>query len=75
MCATSSAERRAARVYIPGVFNGKNRTFWFTSYEAFPPAAGRYLAASPCPTEAMRNGDFSNVVNAASGTKVNIYNP
>jgi hypothetical protein len=60
-------------VYIPGVYNGKNRTFWFASYEEFRQRQGNITGFS-VPTQAMRDGDFSGVV-TASGTKVNLYNP
>lgn len=48
-------------VWIPKVYNGKNRTFFFFGYEP------RYLTDhlqvdGLMPTTAMRNGDFSNTV-------------
>ena len=60
-------------VYIPKVYNGKNRSFWFVSYEAYrlrQSANGQFSV----PTAAMRTGDFSGVRSAA-GAVVNIYNP
>ena len=60
-------------VFMPKLYNGKNRTFWFASWEGFRQRQGNITGFS-VPTEAMRNGDFSAVVTAA-GTKANIYNP
>jgi hypothetical protein len=60
-------------VYIPKVYNGKNRTFFFFGYEAY-----RNLAASTTsvtmPTMAMRQGDFSGLIDSA-GRKTTIYDP
>jgi hypothetical protein len=60
-------------VDIPKVYNGRNRTFWFFSWES-----QRNLSSSSSyytvPTQAMRNGDFSNLVNA-NGQQINIYDP
>ncbi|MBI3280281.1 MAG: TonB-dependent receptor [Acidobacteria bacterium] len=62
-----------APVYLPKIYNGKNRTFFFHSYEAF-----RSLTASTkgarLPTAAMRQGDFSGLVDG-SGRKYTLYDP
>jgi hypothetical protein len=60
-------------LYIPHVYDGRNRTFWFAAYEQFRQRQGN-ISGFSVPTEAMRNGDYSGVT-TASGTKVNIYNP
>lgn len=58
---------------IPHVYNGKDRTFWFTSFEG-----QQYVAAAtsnfPVPTAAMRNGDFSGMTDAQGRLSV-IYDP
>ena len=45
-------------VIIPGLYNGKNKTFFFGTYEGF-----RFPQATPLqqevPTQALRNGNFS----------------
>jgi Carboxypeptidase regulatory-like domain len=41
-------------------FNGRNRTFWFASYEGFRLRTGKPFTAT-VPTAAERNGDFSAV--------------
>ena len=58
---------------IPKVYNGKNKTFWFFSYEGLRQRQGT-IAGVAVPTEAMRNGDFSNLKTAA-GTQIKIYDP
>ena len=60
-------------VYIPKVYNGKNRTFWFLNYE------GAYRASATTrsfevPTIAMRNGDFSGLVDSQGRLQV-LYDP
>jgi outer membrane receptor protein involved in Fe transport len=51
-------------VYIPKIYDGHNKTFFFVSLEP------RYYSESTpneplLPTEAMRKGDFSNLVNVS----------
>jgi hypothetical protein len=45
-------------VVIPKIYNGRDKTFWFTSWEGFRWRRGQTAQAS-VPLEAMRNGDFS----------------
>ncbi len=55
-------------VFIPKLFNGKNKLFWFMSYEG---TKQNQFASDPnltLPTAAMRSGDFS-------ATGVTIYDP
>ncbi|MCC6586710.1 MAG: TonB-dependent receptor [Bryobacterales bacterium] len=47
-------------VYIPKVFDGRNRTFWFTSYEGAREGNGIDNILT-VPTAKMRGGDFSEV--------------
>jgi hypothetical protein len=54
-------------VLIPKVYNGKNRTFWFTSFEGAREGNGIDNILS-VPTAQMRSGDFSQVSQA-------IYDP
>ncbi|PYT27685.1 MAG: hypothetical protein DMG57_17425 [Acidobacteria bacterium] len=60
-------------VYLPKLYNGKNRTFWFFAYEGY-----RNMAATTkgfaLPTEAMRNGDFRGLVDA-DGIPYIVYDP
>ena len=59
-------------VYIPGVYNGKNRTFWYYAYEGnkwgSPQSGSRTV-----PTAAERTGDFSALL--ALGSNYQIYDP
>lgn len=60
-------------VWLPKLYNGRNKTFFFFAFEQFKQrsgAIGRYKV----PTEAMRNGDFTGLMDA-SGTLSKIYNP
>ena len=46
-------------VYIPKIYNGRNKTFFFASYEYTVPTIERDIQAKVL-TEAERRGDFSN---------------
>ena len=61
-------------VVIPKLYNGRNKTFFFASYEAFRNREGATGAQRTVPTPEMYNGDFRNWVNAA-GAQIPIYNP
>jgi hypothetical protein len=60
-------------VVIPHLYNGRNRTFFFLSYDAL-----RWVQAYPMttslPTSAQRAGDFSSTRNQ-SGQLISIYDP
>jgi hypothetical protein len=49
-------------VYIPRVYDGRDRTFFFFTYETFPSRSER-VSAPNVPTESMRLGDFSALTN------------
>jgi hypothetical protein len=64
-------------IYIPGVYDGRNKTFWFAAYEglrqresAFSQDHGDYTV----PTAPMWNGDFSGLVDP-NGNQLKIYDP
>lgn len=66
-------------VWIPHVFNGRNKLFFFYAYETYrgqPPATQTITSV---PTQAERNGDFSALWNNATSTGVGstyqLYNP
>jgi hypothetical protein len=64
-----------APVYIPKVYNGKNKTFWFAAYEANKfgnPDSGGNITSS-VPTEKMHRGDFSDFL--ALGATYQYYDP
>ncbi len=64
-------------VWIPKLYHGKDKTFFFFSYEGFRNRAGANGQTFTVPTAEMYNGDFSNwVYKDASGThQIPIYNP
>ncbi len=60
-------------IWIPKVYNGQNRTFFFFSYEGLRWVRA-LTATGTMPTAAQRDGDFSKTLNAA-GAQVTIYDP
>jgi hypothetical protein len=61
-------------VWIPKVIHGKDKTFFFFSYEGFRNRNGANSVTATVPTAEMYNGDFSKWVNAA-GALIPIYDP
>lgn len=62
-------------VYIPKVYNGRNKTFWFYTWEANKfgdPNVGGSMT-STVPSEAWRNGDLSSLLKA--GSQYQLYDP
>ncbi|MCC6539899.1 MAG: carboxypeptidase regulatory-like domain-containing protein, partial [Bryobacterales bacterium] len=59
--------------YIPKLYDGRNRTFFFVSYEGVKVRRSRFFSGT-VPTEAMRRGDF-NELRTATGQPILIYNP
>lgn len=60
-------------VYVPKVYNGKDRTFWFFSYEGLrniAPATQLWRV----PTAAMRGGNFQELVDT-QGRRTTLYDP
>lgn len=49
-------------VYIPKVYNGKNKTFFFFNYEKYRDRQNAYMGLGTVPTAKMRAGDFSEVL-------------
>jgi hypothetical protein len=71
-------------VYIPKIFNGKNRVFWFFGYEGIKdanPATSPVETGTPSyfatvPTPAERQGDFSALLKLnRPGVDYTIYDP
>ncbi|HEU0120162.1 MAG TPA: TonB-dependent receptor [Bryobacteraceae bacterium] len=61
-------------VLIPKIYNGKNKTFFFTSYEAFRNREGATGSVTTVPTPEMYDGDFRNWVDA-NNRQIQIYDP
>jgi len=63
-------------VYIPKVYNGKNKTFFMWGYEGIHDSRPRHDdTTSTVPTTAEKGGDFSALLLAPNGSSYQIYNP
>lgn len=60
-------------VWIPKLYNGQNKTFFFWAYEGIRDARPRNNGTPTTPTEAMLRGDFSELLKL--GPAYQIYNP
>jgi len=60
-------------VFIPKVYDGRNRTFFFTNLE-YNKIAQASTTSTTMPTMAMRQGDFSGLINS-DGRYITIYDP
>jgi hypothetical protein len=49
-------------VYLPKVYNGKNRTFFFVNWEKYRDRQNSYLGMGTVPTDALRQGDFGGIL-------------
>jgi hypothetical protein len=61
-------------VYIPKVYNGRNRTFFFYGQQLFYKLAGASGTPITIPTLAFRNGDFSQFAGSTGGI-IPIFDP
>ncbi len=50
-------------VYIPKIYNGKDKTFFFTNFNWFRFRGGNSNSLTTLPTAAMKTGDFSSLLN------------
>lgn len=60
-------------VYLPHVYHGRNKTFFFVDYQGTRRVQGSTYQTT-VPTDLQRHGDFSQTFNAA-GNLVKIYDP
>ena len=61
-------------VYLPKVYNGRNKTFFMWGYEGIHDGRPRHDdTTNTVPTPAMHNGDFSALL--AAGSQYAIYDP
>lgn len=60
-------------VYIPHLYNGKNKTFWFANVEQLRQSRASNVATQ-VPSAAERQGDFSADY-ALNGTPITVYDP
>ena len=61
-------------VWIPKIYHGKNKTFFFFSLEGFRNRTGASNVTATVPTPEMYNGDFSKWVDS-KGNVIPIYDP
>lgn len=60
-------------VFLPGIYDGRNRTFWFINYDGAR-LVSPHTQGYAVPTEAMRQGDFSGLVDG-QGRHITLYDP
>jgi hypothetical protein len=60
-------------IFIPKVFDGRNKLFFFYAYEGYVGAKPPTQTTGTVPTAAERNGDFSALL--AISPKYQLYNP
>ncbi len=60
-------------VWIPKLYNGRNRTFFMYGIEGIPEARPRNNGTPTIPGQKMRTGDFSELLAANAGYQ--LYNP
>jgi hypothetical protein len=60
--------------YIPGLYDGRNKTFWFASYEGFRQRFGSPWSTT-VPTAAERNGDYSSLLTSLGSVNGQLYDP
>lgn len=60
-------------VWLPKIYNGRNRTFFFTAWEEFHLRSASTISAQ-MPTMAMREGDYSLLADSA-GRPITLYDP
>jgi hypothetical protein len=64
-----------APVFLPKLYNGKDKTFFFFNWESGYAAQGANPAPKLVPPTAVRTGDFSRVTNARTGAPIPILDP
>jgi len=61
-------------IWIPKIYNGKDKSFFFFAYEGFRNRQGATAFTTTVPTPEMYDGDFSKWVDS-SGKLIPIYDP
>jgi outer membrane receptor protein involved in Fe transport len=61
-------------VVLPGIYNGRDRTFFYANYEGLRERSANSMLNATMPTELQRTGDFSRTLQA-QGKPVTIYDP
>ncbi len=60
-------------VFLPGLYDGRNRSFFFVNWEQIPQRSPDNITAT-VPTELERRGDFSQTLDS-SGRLIRIFDP
>ena len=60
-------------VWLPKIYNGRNKTFFFVAFEAFRSITSPTISTS-MPTLPMREGDFSGLIDG-QGRTTTLYDP
>ncbi len=60
-------------VYLPKVYDGRNKSFWMYGYEGIKDTFPRQTTTDTVPTEAQRRGDFSQLLGVSA--QYQIYDP
>ncbi len=60
-------------VFLPGLYDGRNRTFWMFGYEGIADYFPRETVTTTIPTAKERQGDFSDLLKV--GSAYQIYDP
>ena len=60
-------------VWIPKLYDGRNKAFWFFSYDRYRLTQGQQPITMPTPAELQ--GDFSGLVNPDTGAPIPIFVP
>ena len=60
-------------VYLPKLYNGRNKTFWTYGYEGIHSTDPRGTLTTTVPTAGEKRGDFSQLL--ALGSSYQIYDP
>lgn len=60
-------------IVVPGLYHGKDKSFWFFAYERYS-LRGYSYEDMKVPTLAMRQGDFSGLLNSSNTLQV-LYDP
>ena len=60
-------------IIVPHLYHGKDKSFWFFAFERYSLASAEDELVS-VPTEAMKQGDFSGLINSG-GTLQQLYDP
>ena len=55
-------------VWIPKVYNGKNKTFFFFNWERYRDRESLYNGITTVPNSTLRDGDFSSILGRNLGT-------